>query len=715
MTMMDSDSASQDSDEGRRFRFEATRKDAFAPKKETTNERETSRNFRSKLSHESDRHYRDRRERSKHESDKRTNDKDFRQSSSKYSRHSRQEYNKNSYKDHLSSRDTSVGSTQTDRDSRNSCGGDTRERSRNSKRHSDKDRSAYSARHSKERSYDRNYHDGRTSSDKHRNRDYERYKHRSRDRSQNRVHQSNKVKSSSDDYRDGHGKRDSFQKRTSSKENKLQNSKEHLSPSSKNVKEAYNKNTKNDTVDSHECKDLDLSQFDVLSEIDENMSDSRDSESRTSSSPHLRKRERHESNDRAESCVIKKRTKEIGDGASERERPEESCKVKQRKYDQVSTSSNNPSAISDSSRAFAPSATLSITREFLADFEREKSEQAEKKMISHDDVNERLNSSDETKLLGRCIGQTRSTYGPLLPPGLVSSDNKLETNTLSENKINDNVNSNSTSFIGPCLPSLSNNCQNKEREDAVTSNMSESDAVFGPALPPHLLQRQRDKSRDKFIGPILSNVEKLQKESLVASWESDDDSAIGPLPADHPALRNSQVHEQLDLRAETIRRKGYQEAEVINKREEWMTELPPAQHPANLVLARKFRTRDGPDMSDRSSWTDTPTQKAQKKNDSEYKKLSNIQNVDEKHVDESHKHKSDESEKRGKSLLEIHQSTMREKKRKKEKAAKQLGISTRRPFDRDIDLQANRLNQTQKRSILMKAQSMDDKFVRGKI
>lgn len=52
---------------------------------------------------------------------------------------------------------------------------------------------------------------------------------------------------------------------------------------------------------------------------------------------------------------------------------------------------------------------------------------------------------------------------------------------------------------------------------------------------------------------------------------------------------------------------------------------------------------------------------------------------------------------------------------KKEKAAKQLGISTRRPFDRDIDLQANRLNQAQKRSILTKAQSMDDKFVRGKI
>jgi len=53
-----------------------------------------------------------------------------------------------------------------------------------------------------------------------------------------------------------------------------------------------------------------------------------------------------------------------------------------------------------------------------------------------------------------------------------------------------------------------------------------------------------------------------------------------------------------------------------------MTELPPAQA-ANLGLGpRKFRLRDGPDMSDRSCWTDTPTQKAQKQMD-----LVNIKNI----------------------------------------------------------------------------------------
>lgn len=43
-----------------------------------------------------------------------------------------------------------------------------------------------------------------------------------------------------------------------------------------------------------------------------------------------------------------------------------------------------------------------------------------------------------------------------------------------------------------------------------------------------------------------------------------------------------------------------------------MTELPAVQT-ANLGLsARKFRSRPGPDMSNRSDWTDTPSDRARK-------------------------------------------------------------------------------------------------------
>lgn len=51
---------------------------------------------------------------------------------------------------------------------------------------------------------------------------------------------------------------------------------------------------------------------------------------------------------------------------------------------------------------------------------------------------------------------------------------------------------------------------------------------------------------------------------------------------------------------------------MVNQREEWMTELPPAEMNNVGLTARKFRIRAGPDMSDRSCWTDTPAKKAAK-------------------------------------------------------------------------------------------------------
>lgn len=49
------------------------------------------------------------------------------------------------------------------------------------------------------------------------------------------------------------------------------------------------------------------------------------------------------------------------------------------------------------------------------------------------------------------------------------------------------------------------------------------------------------------------------------------------------------------------------------------------------------------------------------------------------------------------------------------KDSKTIEKSTRRPFNRDVDLQANRFDQAQKKAILKKAQMLDDRFARGKI
>lgn len=52
---------------------------------------------------------------------------------------------------------------------------------------------------------------------------------------------------------------------------------------------------------------------------------------------------------------------------------------------------------------------------------------------------------------------------------------------------------------------------------------------------------------------------------------------------------------------------------MVNQREEWMIELPPTQINNLGLTARKFRMKAGPDMSDRSCWTDTPAKKAERR------------------------------------------------------------------------------------------------------
>jgi hypothetical protein len=48
-------------------------------------------------------------------------------------------------------------------------------------------------------------------------------------------------------------------------------------------------------------------------------------------------------------------------------------------------------------------------------------------------------------------------------------------------------------------------------------------------------------------------------------------------------------------------------------RESWMMELPSNKLSMNLGLqARSFRAKAGPDLSDRSDWTDTPLDKEKK-------------------------------------------------------------------------------------------------------
>ncbi|CAK1548428.1 unnamed protein product [Leptosia nina] len=258
----------------------------------------------------------------------------------------------------------------------------------------------------------------------------------------------------------------------------------------------------------------------------------------------------------------------------------------------------------------------------------------------------------------------------------------------------------------------------------------------GPALPPHLQKHYKksvspditvnslksDNSRK--IGPsIPSDMRKVLAErspEVIKDESSEEDSGIGPLPAGAEA-KWSQAHQKLEERAYEMKIKHLEghnlQEKDIKSREKWMLELPEGKTKFLGLEARGFRARAGPDMSDRSSWTDTPEEKARKaagvvKEEDASVVLQRearekyISNRDEEQEQAVKKHKK--KHKREESLLEMHQKKLKKKKKKEIEEKKE-----RRPFSRDVDLQVNRFDEAQKKSIIKKAQDLNTRFSRG--
>ncbi|XP_030027076.2 GPALPP motifs-containing protein 1 [Manduca sexta] len=264
--------------------------------------------------------------------------------------------------------------------------------------------------------------------------------------------------------------------------------------------------------------------------------------------------------------------------------------------------------------------------------------------------------------------------------------------------------------------------------------------VCGPALPPHLQGRYeknnslnmegpalppRLQSGSRNIGPSISNdMRKIlaEKEREIIKYESsDEDYNMGPLPEGAEG-KWSNAHKRLEQRAMAIKIRqleghGVQGPEV-KSREKWMLELPEAKAKYLGLEARTFRAKEGPDMSDRSSWTDTPEDKAKKaagqviedpdvimKREAKARQIADRDTEQEEAV-KKHKKKH----KREESLLELHQKKLKKKKKKEDK---EDGKKERRPFSREVDMQVNRFDEAQKKSIIKKAQDLDGRFSKG--
>lgn len=97
-----------------------------------------------------------------------------------------------------------------------------------------------------------------------------------------------------------------------------------------------------------------------------------------------------------------------------------------------------------------------------------------------------------------------------------------------------------------------------------------------------------------------------------------------------------------------------------------MLELPP-EKAANLGLgARQFRKREAPDMSNRSEWTDTPSDKQRKVQEPtpELSEIDTLKQIAIQKRDEQMEQMAESSEKRKPySLLEMHQEKLKKQKK----------------------------------------------------
>ncbi|XP_014217602.1 GPALPP motifs-containing protein 1 [Copidosoma floridanum] len=240
--------------------------------------------------------------------------------------------------------------------------------------------------------------------------------------------------------------------------------------------------------------------------------------------------------------------------------------------------------------------------------------------------------------------------------------------------------------------------------------------LFGPALPPCFQKTRTVRGPalpDNFSVPLKTDgLVDVSKSNIKKNEENDytDDNIIGPLPANHLASKDSYIQLQLEYRAQKVKEKFMDTVGPEKKnREEWMVKLPPA-HAVALglgLIPRKFKTHEGPDMSDRSVWTDTPADKVGKQKEENHFVPSKESNKKAKIPAEDKRDQGGETE----SLLDIHLKM----KKKKKKAAKESEGLTRRPFDRDLDLQFNRQDKAEKKFFFDKARKLNDKFTPGKI
>lgn len=292
----------------------------------------------------------------------------------------------------------------------------------------------------------------------------------------------------------------------------------------------------------------------------------------------------------------------------------------------------------------------------------------------------------------------------------------------------------SADCFGPALPPALNKPTDKELTPAVEEDID----TIGPALPPHLIKNNhKEEESIRVIGPTLPANLQLPPATTNDSSESElspfseeepsaaeDDDFIGPMPGASSSRSQLELEQRaLELKLRHLESDRYDpNAAAVQSREDWMLELPDIRKVSDMGLgARQFRTREKLEIGDRTVWTDTPSERERKKAAGHSSKdLARERELEDERRKTAERDKQQEDlikrhkkkQKRDKSLLELHQKKAKKDKQQKD-SERNPDEPTRRPFDRDIDLHANRFDEAQKKAIFKKAQLLDTRFSSG--
>lgn len=221
------------------------------------------------------------------------------------------------------------------------------------------------------------------------------------------------------------------------------------------------------------------------------------------------------------------------------------------------------------------------------------------------------------------------------------------------------------------------------RQELIESN--ENDDCFGPALPPHLLQKETktEPQSQSMIGPVMpDNLIKaatVQTNTAVNNEDDDDDDlagTFGPMPN---ATQVELEERALTLKLAALQGDGLGSSTTDQDvREEWMLELPEVGLKGGLAALNNmkrtfYQGKERPDFSDRSSWTKTPQSSAaaaaagpkpsSSKDMEQAAQAKYERQRDEEQESIAKKHKK--KHKRDESLVELHQKKLRKEQRKK--------------------------------------------------